>query len=242
MHAATMRETVELIRQRIEAGIFTQHVAVNVAKLVHMRHDAELRKSVVASDIINIDGMGVVWGARFLGHQVPERIAGIDLFGELLKLAEQHGYPVFFLGATSAVVAKTAEESLKRYPGLIITGTHNGYFWDDEDNVVEKIRASGAKMLFVAITSPKKENFINRSKNRLGARFVMGVGGTFDVMAGEVARAPKWMQHAGLEWFFRLIQEPRRLARRYLSTNMEFAWLLLRARISSRSSRAYDNT
>lgn len=232
MDVATMGETVGVIRDAVARGIFTQHVVVNVAKLVNMREDAQLRESVHSCDIINIDGMGVVLGARVLGHDVPERVAGVDLFHELLSMSAASGFPVFLLGATEEVVLATVQRVQKLYPRLRVAGYHHGYFWDDEAALVDKVRASGAKLLFVAITSPKKENFINRWRDQLGVTFVMGVGGTFDVVAGKVTRAPLWMQRWGLEWFYRVIQEPGRMWKRYLITNSKFAWLLLKARIT----------
>ena len=228
MHSATMLETVNVISNRIEQNIFTQHVVVNVAKIVNMKKDPVLRESILSCDIINIDGMGVVFGARMKGINIPERVAGVDLFLELLKKAEEKVFPVFFLGARQDVVEETVRRLQQSYPDLNIAGYHHGYFWDDEKTIVEKIKKSGAYLLFVAITSPKKENFINKWKDQLGVRFVMGVGGSFDVISGKVERAPKWMQNAGLEWFFRVIQEPRRMWKRYLVTNSKFAWMLLR--------------
>ncbi|OBP14891.1 UDP-N-acetyl-D-mannosamine transferase [Rheinheimera sp. SA_1] len=228
MHSSSMRETVACIEQNIEQRQFTQHVVVNVAKLVHMQSDTVLADSVKACDIVNIDGMGVVWGARFCGHQVPERVAGVDLFHQLLMLSNRNAYPVFLLGATDEVVSKTAEVILAQNAGLKLAGFHHGYFWDDEQAVVDLIRASGARLLFVAITSPKKENFINKWRDQLGVDFVMGVGGTFDVVAGKVSRAPLWMQNAGFEWLYRVLQEPGRMWKRYLLTNSAFAWLLLK--------------
>ncbi|HEY5805575.1 MAG TPA: WecB/TagA/CpsF family glycosyltransferase [Lysobacter sp.] len=230
MHAMTMRGTVAHIDARVRSGAFTQHVVVNVAKLVHMRSDVALAESVNACDIVNIDGMGVVWGARLLGHRVPERVSGVDLFHELLLLAAGRGYPVFLLGATAEVVAEVAARVANRYPGLEVAGFHHGYFWDDEAAIVQNVRDSGARLLFVAITSPRKENFINRWRDELGVTFVMGVGGTFDVVAGKVRRAPRWMQRSGLEWLFRVIQEPRRMWKRYLTTNLAFAGMLARAK------------
>jgi len=228
MHNSTMQETVDCIAQAIGNKQFTQHVVVNVAKLVHMQTDTELAQSVRACDLINIDGMGVVWGARFCGHQVPERVAGVDLFHQLLAMASREQYPIYLLGATDEVVGKTAEVISKTYPALQIAGFHHGYFWQNEQEVVELIKHSGARLLFVAITSPKKENFINKWRDQLGVDFVMGVGGTFDVVAGKVNRAPLWMQNAGLEWFYRVVQEPGRMWKRYLVTNSTFAWLLLK--------------
>ena len=217
---------LDVIEQRIDARLFTQHVVVNVAKLIHMRDDAQLMESVESCDIINIDGAGVVWGGRFLGIDIPERVTGIDLFYKLIELAERKQFGVYLLGARKEVVEETAYTLKANYPGVIISGHHHGYFWSDEQSVVDQIRNSGAKLLFIAITSPKKENFINKWKDDLGVSFVMGVGGTFDVVANVVKRAPKWMQDIGLEWLFRLMQEPRRMWRRYLKTNSKFLWLI----------------
>ena len=232
MDIATMQETVSFIESRIEQKQFLQHVVVNVAKIVNMQKDPVLAESVKACEVINIDGMGVVFGARFLGHNVPERVAGVDLFHELLAMSAKRDFPVFLLGATEDVVSKTVEVVKAQNPNLNIAGYHDGYFFgnkegQDEEAVVTKIRESGAKLLFVAITSPKKENFINKWQDKLGVDFVMGVGGTFDVVAGKVKRAPQWMQKAGLEWLYRVIQEPGRMWKRYLKTNTKFLILLL---------------
>lgn len=230
MDVASMEQTVAAIRDGIREQRFVQHVVVNVAKLVNMRTDAQLRESVESCDIINIDGMGVVLGARLMGHDVPERVAGVDLFHELLAMSAKEAFPVFLLGAKQEVVQTVADKVAHQYPGLAVAGYHHGYFWDDEQAVVEKIKASGARLLFVAITSPRKENFINSWRDQLGVDFVMGVGGTFDVVAGKVTRAPLWMQQWGLEWLYRVIQEPGRMWKRYLVTNSKFAWLLLKAK------------
>lgn len=232
MDNLSMQESVNIIETNVANGAFLQHVVVNVAKLVHMQDDSELAESVKACDIINIDGMGVVLGARFCGHNVPERVAGVDLFHQLLAMSARREFPVFLLGASQEVVTKTAETVKRLYPELCLAGFHHGYFFDEkgdnEQAVVEQIKTSGAKLLFVAITSPRKENFINRWQDQLGVNFVMGVGGTFDVVAGKVKRAPKWMQQYGLEWFYRIVQEPRRMWKRYLVTNSQFLFLLLK--------------
>lgn len=231
MDIGSMAETVSAIDAGIAQGQFTQHSVVNVAKLVQMRCDASLKAAVESCNIINVDGMGVVWGARFLGLDVPERVSGIDLFHELIGLSADKGYPVFLLGARQEVLDQVVHSLKGRYSSLRIAGAHHGYFWENEEVVVRNIRESGAKLLFVAISSPLKETFIDRWRQALGVRFVMGVGGTFDVVAGKVSRAPLWMQRMGLEWFYRLMQEPGRMWRRYLVTNSRFAWLLLRAKV-----------
>lgn len=228
MDSASMDESIAHIEQRILNNEFTQHVVVNVAKLVAMQTDTELAQSVNACDVINIDGMGVVLGARLLGHDIPERVAGVDLFHRLLAMSVTNGFPVFLLGAEADIVKKTAQIVESSYSGLKVAGFHHGYFWEEEELIVDKIRESGAKLLFVAITSPRKENFINKWQDKLGVDFVMGVGGTFDVVAGKVKRAPLWMQQSGLEWLYRVIQEPKRMWKRYLVTNSKFAWLLFK--------------
>lgn len=226
-----MSESVSYIKNRIKDGTFTQHCVINVAKVVNAQSDLELKESVNSCHIVNIDGMGVVLGARFLGHSVPERVAGVDLFHELLEMSAANQFSVFLLGAKDEVVSTAASKVKALYPGLKVAGYHHGYFWDDEAALVEKVRASGAQLLFVAITSPMKENFINRWRDQLGVTFVMGVGGTFDVVAGKVKRAPQWMQNYGLEWLYRVIQEPGRMWKRYLTTNSKFAWLLIKEKL-----------
>jgi N-acetylglucosaminyldiphosphoundecaprenol N-acetyl-beta-D-mannosaminyltransferase len=228
MHSADMVSTVEAIFQRIEQKLFTQHVVINVAKLVNVSKDQSLRESVSSCDIINIDGMGVVWGARLLGYKVPERVTGIDLFLALNNEAAKRKLPVFFLGARQDVVAETARRMQARYPGLIIAGYHHGYFWDYETQLVETIKESGASLLFVAISTPMKENFIHKWRNQLGVQFVMGVGGTFDVITGKVKRAPLFMQKTGMEWLYRLYQEPERMWKRYFMTNTEYLIMLFK--------------
>jgi len=228
MDAMTMDDTVREIDRRIAAGLFTQHVVVNVAKVVQMQDDPALAAAVKACDIINIDGAGVVFGGRMLGLDIPERVAGIDLFHHLLRHSEKTGLSVFLLGATDEVIERTVVNLRGMYPGLRIAGHHHGYFWKEEQAMVERIRASGADLLFVGIASPMKERFIDRWRDVLGVRFAMGVGGTFDVVAGKVRRAPLWMQRAGLEWLFRVLQEPGRMWRRYLVTNSRFVAMVLR--------------
>ena len=236
IHSISMDHTIREIEQSILNNAFCQHVVVNVAKVVNMRSNDCLRKSVQSCDMVNIDGMGVVWGARFCGHTVPERVAGVDLFHNLITMSANRDFPVFLLGATEEVLVKTVDTLKTKNPNLKIAGYHHGYFWDEEEAIVEKIQQSGAKLLFVAITSPKKENFINKWQDSLGVNFVMGVGGTFDVVAGKVKRAPVWMQNYGLEWLYRVIQEPGRMWKRYLITNSKFAYLLIKEKFKIKNN------
>jgi len=228
MHAWMMEETVRIIKNRLDDGLFTQQVVVSIGKLVNMQSDSVLAESVLACDIINIDGAGVVASGRLLGIPIPERVTGTDLFLQLLAMAEHCHHSVYLLGATDQVIEKAVRRIRRDHPGLEIAGYHHGYFWDDEEAIVRDIAASGAEMLFVGISSPKKENFINKWNKTFGAKYIMGVGGTFDVVAGKVKRAPPWMQNCCMEWLYRVIQEPRRMWRRYLITNSKFLWMMIR--------------
>lgn len=227
MHAWTMEQTLDEIFRRLHDEPFTQHVVVNVAKMVRMQTDSKLKSAVAGCDIINIDGAGIVFGGRLLGYAIPERVAGIDLFHRLLSQAEVSGNSVYFLGAKEEVLDEAVRKIQTQYPALNIAGYHHGYFWDEEAKVVDDIRNSNAKLIFVGISSPLKEQFIDSWAEQLGVKFAMGVGGTFDVVAGRVRRAPGWMQDYGLEWLYRVIQEPRRMFMRYLTTNSAFAWMLI---------------
>ncbi|MGE5421350.1 MAG: WecB/TagA/CpsF family glycosyltransferase [Chloroflexota bacterium] len=232
----TMEETIERIDEAIKANEHITHVVINAGKVVSMMKDKELFNSVLACDIINADGQSIVWAARFLGKRLPGRVAGVDLMQELIKLAAQRGYKCFFLGATEEVVRKVVERYTHEYGAGIIAGYRNGYFTPEEEpHIAQQIADSGAHMLFVAITSPKKEKFLHEYEEVLGkVNFTMGVGGTFDILAGLTKRAPKWMQKMGMEWFVRLAQEPGRMWKRYLVGNTTFVYMVVRERMKSK--------
>lgn len=234
--AISMQETLDIVQDTIEKKGHIHQVVVNVAKLVNMSKDARLHESVVKSDLINIDGQGVVWAARFLGHKIPERVNGTNLMEELVALSHKNNYKIFFFGAKEEIIKKVIEVYSQKYSPNIIAGYRNGYFKkEDEKNIAKQIADSGANILFVAITSPIKENFLYENREILQkVNFIMGVGGSFDVVAGKVKRAPVWMQKFGLEWFFRMIQEPRRLFMRYFTTNLKFAQMVLAAKFQSK--------
>jgi len=227
-------ETVNLIDDKIQKNQFIQQAVVNVAKIIYLQKDDQLFKSVNDSDLINIDGMGIIYGANFLkiGVKKEHKVSGIDLFFSLIKLSEQKKYKIFLLGATKEVIKLTNDNLLLKYPNLKIASYHHGYFWEDEEKIVQKIKNSDSQLLFVAITSPQKENFINKWKQDLNVNYVMGVGGTFDIVAGKIKRAPKWMQIYGLEWLYRIIQEPSRMWKRYLITNTKYLFILIKAKLN----------
>ncbi|SHN02851.1 N-acetylglucosaminyldiphosphoundecaprenol N-acetyl-beta-D-mannosaminyltransferase [Cyclobacterium lianum] len=236
--ALTMEQTVKLIDHSIEKKERLHHVVVNAAKLVNAQKDLELRASIIDCDIINADGQSIVWAARFLKEDLPERVAGIDLMENLVALSARKRYKIFFLGAKEEIVARVVQKYSKSYGGDIVAGYRNGYFKkEEEEEIAHQIRDSGADILFVAISSPKKEIFLNKYKDLMQVPFIMGVGGSFDVVSGKIRRAPLWMQNIGLEWFFRTMQEPGRMWKRYLTTNLAFVKMLFaeRMRLNSRA-------
>ncbi|MFH1111370.1 MAG: WecB/TagA/CpsF family glycosyltransferase [Planctomycetota bacterium] len=227
IHAATMDEVVELCTQAIETRRPLHIGVVNAAKIVQMRRNALLRESVLASDLILADGMSVIWASRLLGQRLPERVAGIDLFERLLALACRRGFSVFFLGATKEVLQEVIRQVHEKYPGARTAASRDGFFPDEESpRVAEEIRRASPDMLFVAMSSPKKELFLGRWADELRVPVCHGVGGSFDVMVGRVKRAPRVWQRFGLEWLYRVVQEPRRMWRRYLVTNAAFVTML----------------
>lgn len=231
--ALTMKQTVEIIDEAISKKISILHGAINAAKLVNAQKNDALMTSLKNCDIINADGKAIVWASKFLNRRLPERVSGIDLMDSLVKLAAAKKYKIFFFGAKEKVVQKVVEKYSNEYGIDIIAGYRNGYYAKkDESEIAKEIANSCADILFVAITSPGKEIFLNEYKKIIKVPFIMGVGGSFDVVAGIVKRAPKWMQDAGFEWLFRVIQEPRRMWKRYLITNSMFIYMILKEIIS----------
>lgn len=229
VNALSMDESIEEVEKIIKARKPTQHVVINALKVNLMREDPELRKIVNSCPLINADGASIVWAAKKLNIPLKERVAGIDLFQNLVRVANEKGYKIYLFGAKEEVVTKVKSILESEYPNLQIVGYRNGYFTDeDEPKIVEEMASSGADMMFVAFSSPKKEYWVSKYINQLNIPFVMGVGGSFDVVAGVTSRAPKWMQNHGLEWFYRFIQEPRRLWNRYIVGNWKFVIYTIR--------------
>lgn len=230
-----MDESLAEICRLIEGSTPHQHVVVNVNKLVKASRDPELLSIINQCALINVDGMPLVWVSRILGTPLKQRVTGIDLFINLLTLAEQRAYRVYFLGATEAALGSMLTAVRQRHPDLQIVGARNG-FWSaaEEPALIAAIRQSRPDVLFLAIPSPRKEFWLQTHLSALNIPFVMGVGGSFDVLAGKTRRAPRWMQENGLEWFFRFLQEPRRLFGRYFFEGGAFFWLLSRELLANR--------
>lgn len=233
----TMGETVARIHDAIRCRARLHHVAMNAAKFVTLRSNGELRGDIACSDLVGVDGMGVVFAARLLGIKVPERVAGVDLMQEVIGLCAREGYRPYFLGATAEVLGRALDNIRRRHPSIVVAGAQHGYFSaQDEGKVVEKIRELGADCLFIALPTPRKERFLAAHRDALGVPFIMGVGGSLDVVADYVKRAPVWMQKAGFEWLFRVIQEPGRMWRRYLTTNAAFLFIVASALVRHRAT------
>jgi N-acetylglucosaminyldiphosphoundecaprenol N-acetyl-beta-D-mannosaminyltransferase len=226
--AVTLESALDIIDAAIDNATPLHIGVVNAAKIVNMTRDVQLRESVLASDVVFADGMAVVWASRMLGRPLPERVAGIDLMMGMLARGNTLGYRVYCLGATDEVLAATIAQIKAQFPGVTVAGSRNGYFTKGEEaSVAADIKAARADILFVAITSPKKENFMERWAAEMNVPVVHGVGGSFDVVAGKVQRAPELWQRLGLEWLYRVKQEPGRLWKRYLVTNTIFCRMLL---------------
>jgi|GEM_PF-368171 len=230
----SMEEAVNIVENFINSYRPHQIVAVNAAKLVRMKYDTRLREIVNSSSLILPDGKSIVWASKILKRPLKERVTGIDLMEEIVLLAAKKGYRLYFLGARYKVIKKVVEIYKSRYPGICIAGWHDGYFEKglEEKDVIEDIKSKRPHILFVGMESPFKEYWISENLNYLQIPVCMAVGGGFDVVGGFVRRAPHWMQEIGLEWFFRFLQEPKRLWKRYLYTNTLFIWLVLKEKFN----------
>jgi len=224
-----IEEFVSLIDKNIRKKQKAHILGINAEKVVELQHNEKLKKIINNSEIVHADGISIILASIFLRKRIVERIAGIDLMVKLLELSDNKGYKVYFLGAKSDVLYKMEKKLHKKYCNLQIVGSKDGYFAEDEyDEILNELNRLKPQIIFVGITSPKKEYIIDYFlKNNVETIF-MGVGGSFDVLSGKIKRAPYWMQKSGLEWLFRLIQEPNRLLKRYLVGNLKFVKLLLK--------------
>ncbi|MGW0206721.1 WecB/TagA/CpsF family glycosyltransferase [Streptomyces sp. NPDC003233] len=221
VHPLTLGESVAAAEALIADGGPHQHVVLNAAKIVQAHDDPELARIIRSCSLVNADGQSVVWAGRLLGSPLPERVAGIDFMTALWRSAARNGYRVYLLGAEPRVVEETARIAAAQ--GVQVVGHRDGY-WDEtqEPQVVAAVREARPDILFLAVPSPRKEYFLARRQQELGCALVVGVGGSFDVVAGLRSRAPRWMRRSGLEWFHRLVQEPRRMFLRYAVGNCRF--------------------
>ena len=227
--ACTMDDVVALGAEAVRSRRRMLVGVVNAAKIVKLRRDELLRTSLLDCDVILADGQSVVWASRLLGRQLPERVTGIDLFERLLELADRDRLRIYLLGARPEGLESVQRRIRERFPAVVIAGAADGYFdMDDAAAIAADVRGSRADMLFLGMTTPKKEIFLARYGDELDVPVLHGVGGSFDVLAGVTKRAPLAWQRLGMEWLYRLLQEPRRLFRRYAVTNSVFIALTLK--------------
>ena len=210
----SMQQTLSYLTSRLDAREKTCVVTANAEIIMLGQRDSEYMKILQKATLVLPDGAGTVWAGRALGYDVPERVAGFDLFLELIKVSASKKYKVFFFGSAPGVADIAKKECEKMAPGIEIVGTRNGYFKEDEvATIIDEINNSGANILFAALGAPKQEFWLEQNYAKINADLCMGIGGSFDVLAGKMERAPKWMQDASLEWFFRLYKQPSRFVR-----------------------------
>lgn len=228
-----MPSTLGWVERQVRTRRPGGHLCVNAANVVRAQEDPEYRALLERCDVVGADGQPFVWAARLLGQRLPERVTGIDLMERVLDRARAADWGVFLLGAQPQIVERLAARLTAE--GVRIVGHRDGYFPDCEaGEVAEKIASSGTDVLFVGMPTPVKERFIVEHAAPAGVPACIGVGGSFDILAGDLVRAPRWVQRSGLEWLFRLAQEPRRLFARYAVTNSRFCALVVRTALRQR--------
>ena len=221
----TMEEAVTKLTEDVLKKNRSFVVTAN-AEIIMMAQDDPEYKAILSqtADLILPDGAGTVWAGNYLGYVIPERVAGYDLYLRLLEQAAKKNIPVYFFGGKPGIAEEAAEEGKRRWPGLKVAGCRNGYFSaDEEPGIIDGINRSGAVMLFAALGAPKQEKWLAKYREQLTPCLLMGIGGSFDVLAGKVQRAPKWMQDAKLEWLFRLVKQPSRFGRMLALPKFVFA-------------------
>jgi N-acetylglucosaminyldiphosphoundecaprenol N-acetyl-beta-D-mannosaminyltransferase len=227
------RVTLDQAIGQVEAAIadrdtLTQSVGVNLDQLLKMQREPDFAKIILSCDQITADGQPVVWLSRLFRDPLPARVPSVDIMDALLPVAARKGYKIFMLGAKEESVQAAADNIEKEFPGIQIVGRQNGYFTpEDEPEIAQAINQSGADVLLIAISSPKKEEFVERNRAELQVPFVMGVGGAFDIRAGLTTRAPIWMRKTGVEWVWRFAQEPRRMGPRIID-DLRFSRYIVR--------------
>ncbi len=209
-----MQEAVACAEALIRRGRPAAIVTTNPELIMHAQRDRALARALAQADLVVPDGIGVVWAARLLGHPVPERVPGVDLAEGLMALAAARSYRVYILGAAAGVAEEAARRLATRFPGLAVVGTHHGYFSQQEEPaVIAAVRAAAPHILLVALGAPLQELWIARRLKECGVPLALGIGGSVDVFAGRVKRAPRWIQLMGMEWLYRLVRQPSRAGR-----------------------------
>ena len=220
-------EFLSIIENSIKSGRQIAQFGVNSATINDIVRNVDFRFTINNADLVHIDGMSVVWALRSFGYDVPERVATPDLADDILAMADRNGMSIFLFGAKESTLLLCRQNIEMKFPNLRISGSRNGYYKPEEEkDIFDLINNSKPDILLLGMSSPKKELFFESYRHKLDARYILGVGGYFDIMSGIIKRAPLWMQDTGLEWLYRLLQEPRRLWKRYLIGIFQFFWLV----------------
>lgn len=236
IHPLPKTEFLSLIESNLENGCQIVQNGVNAALIIELVNNDILRKAINNSNLVNIDGISVLLALRFLGYQVPERVACPDLAEDILVLAEKRNYSVFLFGAHETSLQLSMKSLQERFPDLIIAGYRNGYFKAEEElAIVDIINKANPDILFLGMSSPTKELFVEKYREILTVKYFLGVGGFFDILSGLKRRAPMWMQKIGMEWFYRFTQEPKRMWHRYFIGNSKFIWLVIKEKFKKKN-------
>jgi len=213
--ALTQEEALEIIRRDWKNRDRVMHIiTANPETIYCCSRDQTLEQCMEEAEMVTADGSGVVLASRLMGSPLPQRVAGYDLMRRALVEAEQLEIPVFLLGAEPQVLRQAVEKIKNEHPALTLAGSHHGYFREEEEEaILREITAARPGLLLVAMGVPRQERWIWRYKKKLPPCVAIGVGGSFDILAGKTKRAPLWMQKSGMEWLYRLTREPRRLRR-----------------------------
>lgn len=225
----TMEEALQEIDKLINQNKNAYVVTPNVDHIVQLERGGELCEVYKNADLILTDGKPLIWISKWYGTPIKEKISGSDLFPQLCALAAEKGYRMYFLGAAEGVAAKAAENLMKRFPGLQVVGTYSPPFgFEKNEAEMEKIKNQikdvKPHILIVGLGCPKQELFILQHKDELGVPLSLGLGASLDFEAGNIKRAPKWMSNCGLEWLYRIKQDPKRLIKRY-AADFQILWL-----------------
>jgi N-acetylglucosaminyldiphosphoundecaprenol N-acetyl-beta-D-mannosaminyltransferase len=238
IHPLQRSEFISIIKSNIENGNQITQVGVNSATVNELVKNEELRRAVNKADLVHIDGMSVVWALRYLGYRIPERVATPDLAYDVLKMAEKEKFSIFLLGAKETILLLCKTNLEKTFPELKIAGCQNGYYKPEGESLIaDMINKVQPDILFIGMSSPRKELLFEKYGHKLNAKYILGVGGYFDIISGHLKRAPKWMQNIGMEWFYRFIQEPRRMWRRYLIGINQFLWIIIKLKFKKADKR-----
>lgn len=234
VHALRMTDALHQIERFIAQRTPRLVITADANAILLALHNPEFRALMEQAALITADGFGLLWAGKRLGHPFPERVSGVDLVEQLVRLSHEKGYRLYFVGAAPGVAQRAAEQLLRRYPNAQIVGVQHGYFTPEEEPaVVAQIAAAHPDVVLIGMGMPRQEQWAWRHKDALGAPVLIGVGGSFDVYGGVVRRAPRWLQRIGGEWLWRLLQDPRKIKK--VRNLPRFAWLVLRAKYTHRA-------